>query len=118
MPPISWITLVKNAGWQTTNKSLFQPFSIDSLHNGKLAVYFTVNSKTDSLRLDKGITANIGLSKTLMTSCRFVTLKMQNRQYGQFLQNLLIDKDYIEPSVFSRVWELVHGLPSKVVLRR
>jgi len=112
--PINGVALVKMQDGQQQLKACFDPLSIDSLHNGKLTVYFTVNGKTDSLRIAKGDNGNYWLEHRLDDSCRFVTLKMQTDNMANYAKTVLLDKDYIDLQFFPESGELVHGLPSKV----
>lgn len=112
--PITGVALVKTQSGKQLVKACFDPLAIDSLHNGKLTVFFTVNGKTDSLRIDKGDNGHYWLENRLDDSCRFVTLKMQTDNMANYTKTVLIDKDYTDLQFFPESGELVHGLPSKV----
>lgn len=112
--PISGVTLVKKQGGQQQLKACFDPLAIDSLHKGRLTVYFSANGRSDSLLIDKGDNGHYWLENRLDDSCRFVTLKMQTDNMVNYTKTVLIDKDYTDLQFFPESGELVHGLPSKV----
>jgi hypothetical protein len=95
-------------------KACFDPLGIDSLHKGRLTVYFSANGTSDSLRIGKGKDGKYWLDHNLDDSCRFVTLKMQTGNMFRYSKTVLLDKDYTDLQFFPESGELVHGLPSKI----
>jgi hypothetical protein len=112
--PVSEVTLVKTQNGQQKLKACFDPLGIDSLHVGKLTVYFAANDISDSLRIEKAKDGKYWLDYPLSDSCRFVTLKMQTGNQFRYSKTVMIDKDYTHLQFFPESGELVHGLPSKV----
>ncbi|MCF8360968.1 MAG: hypothetical protein K9H26_19625 [Prolixibacteraceae bacterium] len=112
--PISEVTLFKKQDGKQQLKACFDPLAIDSLHRGRLTVYFSANGISDSLLIGKGKNDKYWLDYDLDDSCRFVTLKMRTDNMANSIKTILLDKDYANLQFFPESGELVHGLPSKV----